>query len=31
MLVAVVQNEFINEKISLLNEKKKIIGRLINI
>ena len=31
MLVAVVQNEFINETISLLNEKKKIIGRLINI
>ena len=31
MLVVVVQNEFINETISLLNEKKKIIGRLINI
>ena len=31
MLVVVVQNEFINETISLLNEKKKTIGRLINI
>ena len=33
MLVVVIQNEFINEIISLANEKKKIlvIGRLIKI
>ena len=33
MLVVVIQNEFINEIISLVNEKKKIlvIGRLIKI
>ena len=30
MLVAVIQNEFINETISLVNEKK-IIGQLIKI
>ena len=31
MLVAVIQNEFINETLSLVNEKKKIIGRLIKL